>query len=62
MSVTIKTMADSIGELTETFEGVLSDPNGNGLPFSVGGQDRATVEIIDNDRKIFMSSGLFSSL
>ena len=49
MIVTVDTLDDSIGEPVENFEGVLSSPNGNGLPFSLGSDDTATVEITDND-------------
>lgn len=51
MTVTVDTVDDSISELTETFKGVLSDPNGNGVPISLGGQNTAMVDINDNDRK-----------
>ena len=53
-TVTVSTQDDSLSEGQETFGASLSSPNGNGLSFSVGNQDMATVDIVDNDgRKIW---------
>ena len=45
------TLDDSLAEITETFGAELSSPNGNGLSFTLGSQDTATADIMDNDRK-----------
>ena len=50
-TVTVSTLDDSFPEGTETFGASLSSPNGNGLTFSLGSQDTATVDIVDNDGK-----------
>ena len=57
-TVTVDTLEDSSAEQLETFGAVLSSPNGNGLPFSIGGQDTATADIIDDDCKIFKPQSL----
>ena len=48
-TVTVSTLEDLLSERLETFGASLSFPNGNGLSFSVGSQDVATVDIVDND-------------
>ena len=48
-TVLVNTLDDSLSEPLETFGAELSSPNGNGLDFSLGGQDTATVDITDND-------------
>ena len=49
----MSTLDDSEAELTESFRGILSSPNGNGLPFDLGSQDTATAMITDNDCKLY---------
>ena len=48
-TVTVSALDDSLAEGPESFGASLSSPNGNGLAFSVGSQDMATVNIVDND-------------
>ena len=48
-TVLVNTLNDLLSEGLENFDASLSSPNGNGLPFSVGAQDTATVDIVDND-------------
>ena len=48
-TVFVNTLDDSLAEGLENFEASLSSPNGNGLPFNIGDQDTATVDIVDND-------------
>ena len=52
VTVPVNTLDDSIDEQPESFEAQLSDPNGNGLELSIGGEDTATVDIIDDDGEI----------
>ena len=49
--VPVVTLDDDISELTENFGVRLSNPNGAGLPFSLGSQDTASADIRDNDRE-----------
>ena len=51
-AVIVNTLEDLLAEGPETFSGALSAPNGNGIPFFLGAQDTATVDIVDNDCKI----------
>ena len=48
-TVPVDTLDDSLAEGSESFGASLSSPDGNGLPFSIGSQDTATVDIVDND-------------
>ena len=48
-TVPVSTLDDSLSEGLERFGASLSSPNGNGLPFSVGSQNTATVDIVDNE-------------
>lgn len=45
---------DLLNEPTEMFGVTLSALNGNGIAFTLGSQNTATVEIMDNDGKHFM--------
>ena len=48
-TVPVNTLDDQLSEELESFGASLSSPIGNGLSFSVGSQDMATVDIVDND-------------
>ena len=52
VTVPVDTLDDSLSEDQEMLGATLSNPQGNGLPFSLGAQDTATVEIEDDDCKI----------
>ena len=51
-TVLVGTLDNSIFEQLESFSAVLSSPTDNGIDFSIGDQDTATVDITDNDCKI----------
>ena len=54
--VPVDTLNDGISESTENFGAELSNPNGAGLTLSLGDQDTATADIMDNDRKLFIDT------
>ena len=51
-TVLVDTLDDSLSEGLENFGASISSPDGNSLSLSIGGQDTATVDIVDDDGKI----------
>lgn len=60
-TITVNTLNDSLAEPLESFEGVLSDPDGNGLSLNLGGQDRARVDIIESSSKSLNKNNIITS-
>ena len=58
-TVSVMTTEDSISEERETFTVTLSNPVGGG--FAVGPNDRATIDINDDDCKLPFSTDKFAS-